>query len=346
MNRLRGPFVSVALAAGAHFALAPAASAGPHDALIQKHAAANDVPETLVRRVIQIESRGNPRAVSKGNYGLMQIRLGTARSMGYSGDARGLLDADTNMTYAVRYLANAYRAAGCNISRAVAYYQRGFYKKPQMRCGASSSSRTAEPRDNALAALSTRSDDVLKPRVVHIEKITRLPHAAAPHQTATTKQPRGAFDPVRIAPPLPETSSDATVASVEHAQASPSATQPATAVLPMPRPRPLPRAETSRTVTTNGMAVTTTPQPTEAERIAALDSQSVPLPAARPSIAPTAGAKPVHRATRRSGRHARPKAEETPGIVSFLDKLAPPDKKSRKAKTQPQAASPYAAPVY
>ena len=32
----------------------------------------------LVRRVIHIESKGNPRVVSKGNYGLMQIRLGTA----------------------------------------------------------------------------------------------------------------------------------------------------------------------------------------------------------------------------------------------------------------------------
>ena len=99
-----------------------------------KHAAAHGVPEALVRRVIQIESRGNPRAVSKGNYGLMQIRLGTARAMGYRGTEQGLLDADTNMTYAVKYLAGAYRAAGCNEGRAISYYQRGYYGARASKC--------------------------------------------------------------------------------------------------------------------------------------------------------------------------------------------------------------------
>jgi soluble lytic murein transglycosylase-like protein len=65
--------------------------------------------------------------VSKGNYGLMQIRLGTARAMGYTGSAEGLLDAQTNMTYAVKYLAGAYRAAGGNEDRAVALYARGYH---------------------------------------------------------------------------------------------------------------------------------------------------------------------------------------------------------------------------
>jgi soluble lytic murein transglycosylase-like protein len=100
---------------------------GELDALIGRHAAANNVPETLLRRVIKRESRGNPRAISQGNYGLMQIRLGTAHAMGYRGSAAGLLDADTNMTYAVKYLAGAYRAAGGNHDRAVQYYAAGYY---------------------------------------------------------------------------------------------------------------------------------------------------------------------------------------------------------------------------
>ena len=104
-------------------------NAGPraYDALIARHAAANGLPEALVRRVIVRESRYNPRAISKGNYGMMQIRLGTAQAMGYRGNASGLLDADTNMTYAVRYLAGAYRAAGGNHDRAVMNYARGYY---------------------------------------------------------------------------------------------------------------------------------------------------------------------------------------------------------------------------
>ena len=90
-------------------------------------ASANGIPVSLVQRVIKRESGGNPRAVSRGNYGLMQIRLGTARAMGFSGPAAELLDPQVNMTYAVRYLAGAYRAAGGNESRAVALYASGYY---------------------------------------------------------------------------------------------------------------------------------------------------------------------------------------------------------------------------
>jgi soluble lytic murein transglycosylase-like protein len=100
---------------------------GNLDALVSKHAAANNVPEDLVRRVIKRESGGNPRVISKGNYGIMQIRLATARSLGYQGSAAGLLDADTNMAYAVKYLAGAYRVAGGNSTRAVHYYAAGYY---------------------------------------------------------------------------------------------------------------------------------------------------------------------------------------------------------------------------
>ena len=99
----------------------------PLDGMAASQASANGVPVSLVERVIKRESGGNPRAVSRGNYGLMQIRLGTARAMGYSGSAAGLLDAQTNMTYAVRYLAGAYRAAGGNENRAVALYASGYY---------------------------------------------------------------------------------------------------------------------------------------------------------------------------------------------------------------------------
>jgi soluble lytic murein transglycosylase-like protein len=117
---------------------APAASAknlratrldanGNLDSLIARYAAANNLPEDLLRRVIKRESGGNPRVIYKGNYGLMQIKLATARSMGYRGAAAGLLDADTNMTYAAKYLAGAYQVAGGNSNRAVHYYAAGYY---------------------------------------------------------------------------------------------------------------------------------------------------------------------------------------------------------------------------
>ncbi len=119
-------------------------------ALISRHAAANNVPESLVRRVVMRESRGNARAISKGNYGIMQIRLGTARGMGYTGTAAGLLDADTNMTYAVKYLAGAYRVAGGNESRAVSYYAAGYYYAAKRQ-----GIETTDPKTKALAAYAS-----------------------------------------------------------------------------------------------------------------------------------------------------------------------------------------------
>ena len=58
----------------------PARHAGLDD-LIAKHAAANNLPLALVHRVVKRESDYNPRCIYAGNYGLMQIRLGTARSL-------------------------------------------------------------------------------------------------------------------------------------------------------------------------------------------------------------------------------------------------------------------------
>ena len=46
---------------------------------------------------------------------------------GYTGTAAGLHDPNTNLTYAVRYLAGAYRAANGNADRAVHYYAAGYY---------------------------------------------------------------------------------------------------------------------------------------------------------------------------------------------------------------------------
>src|SRR5262249_10383568 len=66
-------------------------------------AGASGLPSPLIQRVIARESGGNPRAVHAGNYGLMQIRLGTARAMGYTGSAAGLLDPHTNMTYGLPF---------------------------------------------------------------------------------------------------------------------------------------------------------------------------------------------------------------------------------------------------
>jgi soluble lytic murein transglycosylase-like protein len=94
-------------------------------AMISRHAQANGVPETLVHRIVQRESGYNPRATSPGYFGLMQIRYDTARAMGFIGRPNELLDADTNLTFAVPYLANAYTVAEGDPDQAVRLYSAG-----------------------------------------------------------------------------------------------------------------------------------------------------------------------------------------------------------------------------
>ena len=95
--------------------------------LITKYATMYDVPEDLVHRVVRRESMYNPGAYSSGNFGLMQIRHATARSMGFDGPASGLFDAETNLKYAVKYLRGAWVVAGNDRDNAVRLYARGYY---------------------------------------------------------------------------------------------------------------------------------------------------------------------------------------------------------------------------
>lgn len=301
MRRWGVPILSVAL-----LAFAPDAGAqGERDALVAKHAAANGVPESLVRRVIRIESRGNPRVVSRGNYGLMQIRLGTAHAMGYSGAAQGLLDPDTNMTYAVKYLAGAYRAAGCNADRAVSYYQRGYHRAARARCRSPQPTQVAGADTTALAlpaakferepvpakpapeAVGMQSSDVLKPKVVQTLLITKPKPAAAPSQAVAKLKP-------------------ATVAASPVASSEP------------------------KSVPTQSIVNPGTEQ-AGPQAVARLEPEVVPLP-------PVANREliPASKKSVRSIHHRRARAGKKAGapvnLMSFLKKLVTPETKARGYK--------------
>ncbi|WP_425466627.1 transglycosylase SLT domain-containing protein [Pelagibacterium montanilacus] len=99
------------------------------DVLIQYYADYYDLPVELVRRVVKRESTFNPAARNGPYWGLMQIRHDTAQSMGYRGSAEGLLDAETNLIYAVKYLRGAYLVARGNQDAAVRNYAAGYYYK-------------------------------------------------------------------------------------------------------------------------------------------------------------------------------------------------------------------------
>ena len=102
---------------------------GPDDlhGLIDHYAARYDVPADLVHRVVQRESGYNPAARNGPYMGLMQIHPQTARGMGFTGQPEDLLDAETNLTYAVRYLRGAWLVSQGDRDRAVMWYARGYY---------------------------------------------------------------------------------------------------------------------------------------------------------------------------------------------------------------------------
>ena len=121
-------FLAAMFAVAALPQMASAQQRSDYDAMVAMHAQANGVPEALVHRVIVRESKYHPNLIGRGGtIGLMQIKLATARGVGYTGTAEGLRDPNTNLTYAVKYLAGAYRAANGNHNRAVSYYAGGYY---------------------------------------------------------------------------------------------------------------------------------------------------------------------------------------------------------------------------
>jgi hypothetical protein len=157
------------LCAAAALSAAPAyAQHADYNAMVASHAEANGLPEALVHRVIKRESGYRPQLVGRGGtIGLMQIKLGTARSLGYTGTAEGLRDPATNLTYAVKYLAGAFLAAKGDHNRAVSYYAGGYYyvqkrQRAEHRALAAAT-RSSRPPATASAATSAAPPTAAKP---------------------------------------------------------------------------------------------------------------------------------------------------------------------------------------
>lgn len=83
------------------------------------------VPTEFALALVEVESSFQPGVVSQGNYGLGQIRCGTAKGLGYRGKCRGLLDPKTNLTYSMEYLRLALDAADDDHCRAAMLYNQG-----------------------------------------------------------------------------------------------------------------------------------------------------------------------------------------------------------------------------
>mgnify|MGYP000371479682 FL=1 len=101
--------------------------------LVNKYAAIHDIPASLLHRVIQRESDYRAGARNGPYYGLMQILPETARTMGFRGEARDLLNAETNLQFAGKYLRGAWLLSDGDEATAVSWYARGYYYEAKRR---------------------------------------------------------------------------------------------------------------------------------------------------------------------------------------------------------------------
>src|ERR1700710_3176782 len=153
------------LAAAATLLVSPDAKAqsrATYEKMVAVHAHANQVPEALAHRVIVRETKYHPDLIGRGGtIGLMQIKLATARGVGYKGDAEGLRDPDTNLAYGIKYLAGAYRAANGDHDRAVHYYASGYYAvAKQQRLEREHLKKTGPTLASAPAKDAVKTEDV------------------------------------------------------------------------------------------------------------------------------------------------------------------------------------------
>jgi soluble lytic murein transglycosylase-like protein len=94
--------------------------------LIADKAKEYNVPLPLALGVIEAESGFRVRAHNEGNWGLGQIRCGTARSIGMTGSCKQLLDPQINLTYSMAYLRAALNEAHDDYCYALTLYNGGF----------------------------------------------------------------------------------------------------------------------------------------------------------------------------------------------------------------------------
>lgn len=103
--------------------------------LILMAALSQGVPPHIMVGICYVESAHNPNAIARADggsdsFGLCQIKLSTARMMGYKGSAAGLMSPHINAKMAAKYLAYQLDRYDGNIYSAITAYNAGRATRP------------------------------------------------------------------------------------------------------------------------------------------------------------------------------------------------------------------------
>jgi soluble lytic murein transglycosylase-like protein len=91
------------------------------------------LPPNLLSAVCLVETKHNPKAVrvqdgGSPSYGLCQVKLATARGLGFDGAIADLLDPKVNATLAAKYLRQQHARYRGNLTKTISAYNAGSWR--------------------------------------------------------------------------------------------------------------------------------------------------------------------------------------------------------------------------
>ena len=104
------------------------------DFIFQNESKENNLPKDLLKSVCYVESNNNIKVKSifdggSYSYGMCQIKLPTARSVGFIGKYKLLYQPAINIKYAAKYLSLKLNEYNGDIKKSLTAYNRGSYNK-------------------------------------------------------------------------------------------------------------------------------------------------------------------------------------------------------------------------
>lgn len=100
--------------------------------IVARKATEHNIPVAFALGVVKVESDFDPNLRgTHGEYGLGQIKCGTARDVGFKDNCKKLLDTETNLEYSFRYLKLAIEKADGNLCHAATLYNAGLNAAPR-----------------------------------------------------------------------------------------------------------------------------------------------------------------------------------------------------------------------